>query len=568
MSVETSVSEILANLEGRRPGSWARHSAHVADGIRGSGIIDRIDSSSDRLDDRLSAGFSGLSTNLAGLAAVVGVSAQSVAAEISTSNRFLTMVIDTLRDPRATGANERFRSGIHAYGKGWVEEAIEEFEESIRLFRFHAPTHAMLGHALMREHKLTEAAASYALAAKYSTPDDLEFAAGCTLLAAGALEANGDLGAASDLLRSRAEDLSEFAEVGLTLARISQDQASVSEALKRAPDLVVAALAAHIPGVEKAALDLATSADGPVALAVSLREVVAEIELHFSDATVFPGIDKYEGLGSQAPIDDLMSAAALLAASNLICAKMRGPIAVSRSSLPAPSTVDVNLAEARSALQVLRADEDRLSHQIAEKRKAITYGRRLLTKSQPSDGGADLLEDIRAKLAEADLVTRQSEDIESELRASGVTLRPFSWPGRIEVALKRKYGAHRQLAARLFVLEREIATLRQEAHVQSKEAQARKEHARSTAAAQVKAGLDRQRALDGLLRKRSELEPQGRALESQIEELERKREAEIEASRLAEFSELAHWQRLAHAVAAVVARIPARRHPWNGSSLP
>ena len=356
MSVEQNVSDILANLEGRRPGSWAHQASIVAEGLRGSGIIDQIDQASDRLQ-----------TNLAGLAAVMGISAQTVAAEIAVSNRFLGMVRDSLRDPRATAANERFRTGITALQKGWRPEAIEELQESIALFRFHAPAHSALGHALAAEGRLGEAADSYLLAERYSMPDNPAFAAGCILLAASALLETGEAARAEELLQSASDTYREFPEVALASARVSHDPERLRAALVIAPDLVVAAMAAGIPDVEKMADDLAVSADGPVVLAARFIAAVESLRAAFPGTVIQPSLPH---IGKTSSVDDLMTASQVLREMPRVIASLRAqpPAAGSRTLVPAARTALPYMSELESLLTELRAIEIQqsgLNHDIS-----------------------------------------------------------------------------------------------------------------------------------------------------------------------------------------------------------
>ncbi|MEO5921179.1 MAG: hypothetical protein ABIQ01_08560 [Pseudolysinimonas sp.] len=309
MSVEENVSQILANLEGRRPDHSWQQAAAITEGIRGSGVIDSINSASDRMQ-----------TNLAGLAGVLGVSVQVIASEISTSNRYLGMVVDSLRGPRATAANERFRAGLTALQKGWRPEAIEELQESIKLFRFHAPAHASLGHALAAEGRFGEAAESYALGQRYALPDGRAFAAGCALLLAAALEDAGDRVGAEQALKDASEAMPEAAEVGLAYSRLSGDVASLRRALTIAPELIVAALAAGVANVDEVADELAHGDSGPVAVAARFIRALDTLRAEFPDTVVDPPLPS---IGDQPAVDEVIAAATILAVAGPVIVGLR-----------------------------------------------------------------------------------------------------------------------------------------------------------------------------------------------------------------------------------------------------
>ena len=309
MTVEKDVSEILANLEGRRPDIWNKQAARVAEGVRDSGILDQIDRASNRLE-----------TNLAGLAAVMGVSAQMVATEISTSNTFLQLVVDTLRDPAATAANERFRSGMMALQKGWAPEAIEELEESIKLFRFHPPSHAALGHALAVEGKFADAAASYRLAQRYALPGDPGLAAGCALMAASSLEQVGDISSAVEYLLLTADALPQYPELFLAHARLSGDSESLRRALALAPELAVPALAAGIPNVDEVAAEVAVAKDGPVVIAGHVQIALDGIQRAFPSTLSGSEFERLEGSSG---IEALMGAGQILNGSGSLVRQLK-----------------------------------------------------------------------------------------------------------------------------------------------------------------------------------------------------------------------------------------------------
>lgn len=351
MSLQRDVSEILASLQGYRPVASTNQASMVAEGVRESGLADVIEVSSDRLN-----------TSLAGLGAMVGVSARIIATEIARSNNYLSLVVDTLRDPRATAANERFRAGLNALQKGWLPEAIEEFQESIKLFRFHPATHASLGHALASDDKLADAAESYLLAQRYALPDDPEFAVGCLLLAAGALEGVGQSGRAAELLAGALGAFKEFPEVGVTYARISGDSTKLIEALMVAPGLVVPAMAAGVPAVEEAAHRLAHAPEGPVALAGTF---LATLGMILSELPESEGRKRLPTLDAESDLDQLAAAATILDESAGIIATIRQHLAGEQAAhrilgSPPPDPRDELVKALQADLKRLSESRDRL----------------------------------------------------------------------------------------------------------------------------------------------------------------------------------------------------------------
>lgn len=263
MSVEGNVAEILANLEERRLDKWGQQAGRVAAGIAQSGLVDRVDAASDRMQVGLTA-----------IASVIGVATATITAEIALSNSFLNGIADTLRNPLATAADERYRRGINALNKSWLPEAVSEFTAAIGTNPYFAPAHAALGIAHANNGSLPDAVASFRLAVRYATPDEPQIAAGCGLLAASALDDQGKRNEAAALLRDLKNTYPNCAEVALTYARLSGDRASVKDALWLAPELAIPAMAGGAPGLDVAADELAGSRDGPVLQAIRLRNAL------------------------------------------------------------------------------------------------------------------------------------------------------------------------------------------------------------------------------------------------------------------------------------------------------
>ncbi len=556
MTVERDVSEILANLEGRRPGSWGQQAAIVADGVRGSGIIDRIDASSDRVQ-----------TNLAGLAAVMGVSAQAIASEISTSNRFLGMVIDSLRDPLATAANERFRTGLTALQKGWRPEAIEELQESVKLYRFHPETHAALGHALAAEGRLAEAAASYTLAQRYSAPDDPSFAAGCALLAAAALENSGQPQQAAELILSSMKSLPEFAELPLAHARIAHDTSSVRSALKIAPDLVVAAMAAEIPGVEEAADELAAADDGPVSLATRFITALERLRVEFPDATTNQVMPRF--LGNSA-VEDLMAAAVVFKTSKRVVAEVRQDYERSykrpeRRDTPNPVRPSSPLAPLASEMHELEAELRQVAVQLTSLGAEQAKMGALLSSTPQVFLYATALKDyLPDQNPEVSRMLDELAEVEQVIRVADVDDRNvhFDW-----------------VSSKFFELKKKLAALEVEDPADRRDRDGKEYFQRIQMRHQELAQL-----LEDANARKTNLEAQTAVLQGDIallqgeialqqEESRRSFETEQEADRLAFESALAawgvrdaRWRQLIGVATSIAGQVPPRRSPWDGSA--
>lgn len=264
MSIERDVSELLANFEERRADKWGQEARRVAGGIRESGLLERLDQSGDRVQ-----------VGLANLASVIGVAAGRITGEIAKSNAFLSGIADTLRNPLATVADERYRRGINALNKSWLPEAIDELNASIESNRYFSPAHAALGIAYMNNGQLAEAVECYRSAIRYATPDEPQIATGCALLASSALEAKGATQEAIDVLHSAQRDFPTCAEVALTYSRLSGDSSQVKNALWWAPELATVAVASGSPQADQLAEVLALAPDGPVTQAKRLRDAVA-----------------------------------------------------------------------------------------------------------------------------------------------------------------------------------------------------------------------------------------------------------------------------------------------------
>lgn len=256
MSLQQDVSEILANLEERRPDKWGQQAARIADGIRESGLSDAIAGSGMRIE-----------AELASLGSMLGVAASKITAEISRSNTFLAAIDDTLRNPQATAADERYRRGITALRKNWTDDAVTELSASIEANPYFAPAHAYLGIALSSEGQDDQAIEAFKRATKYATPDEPQIATGCALLSASKLERLGRVSDAIALLAVQIETYPSCPELRLTWSRLSRDSTGVERALWMAPELATVAVAAGVPHADRIAQQLAVASDGPVAQA-------------------------------------------------------------------------------------------------------------------------------------------------------------------------------------------------------------------------------------------------------------------------------------------------------------
>lgn len=262
MSLQHDVSEILANLAEERPDKWGQQAGRIAEGIRGSGLAEAVTGAVADSALRIEA-------ELAALGSLLGVAAGSITAEIGKSNIFLAGIDDTLRNPQATAADERYRRGMTALKRMWTDDAINELRASIEANPYFAPAHAYLGIALSAEGRDDQAIEAFQRATKYATPDEPQIATGCTLLSASKLEKLGRIDAAVIVLAAQIAVYPTCPELRLTWSRLSKNSAGVEAALWMAPELATAAVAAGVPDADVIAERLAVSPDGPVA---QLRE--------------------------------------------------------------------------------------------------------------------------------------------------------------------------------------------------------------------------------------------------------------------------------------------------------
>lgn len=304
MSLLSEISEILAHLEGRRPDIWGRQAGRIAEGIRQSGLHGALD-----------AGFQQTRSGLAGLAAVIGVATEKICAEIALSNTFLSSIADALNNPKGTEASESFRRGLRALKNGWIADAIEELEMSVRADRYVPLVHATLGIAYRTTAppSAERAVESFRNAMYYARPGNPEIEIGAGILAASTLRDLGRSDEATSMLSELASKYPNCAELALTHSRVSGNLELSRHALWLAPELAAFAIATEVDGMVELAEELALDSDGPVADARRLRDARAALSIYcYRNGTSDPLTD----LDTGTPAEQMSTAGTLLLAAS------------------------------------------------------------------------------------------------------------------------------------------------------------------------------------------------------------------------------------------------------------
>lgn len=300
MGLEKDVREILAQVGETRLDVWGQQAGRISDGLDRSRVVGSIAESVARTD-----------ASLASMASVLGVMSGVIVGQLSESNRFLASVADSLRNPLAATADERFRRGVNALQRGWNTDAIEEFEAAVAADRYVASAHAYLAFANLRESRLDAGYKALADAVKYALPDNPQLAIGCALMLAELLEKAGMMKEA----RAAIDPVLPYApvcpEIAFTSTRVTKSIEGIDAAISFAPDLAVAAAAGSAPGVAEEASRVANLIDGPVADA---RDVLS----HYTTwpdvtTTLMPLEETAAALNSGDPARELETAAFVLA---------------------------------------------------------------------------------------------------------------------------------------------------------------------------------------------------------------------------------------------------------------
>ena len=281
MSVEKDIARILGHHDGTIS-DWGRQARTIADGVRESGLVGAVDRNSRAVlgaaqstNAAIESSTAQIELGLSSIASLIGVSSRETIAAIAVTNNLLRSISETLRNPRATAADERFRMGLHALEKGWNDDAEKEFRASVAQNPYAPLSHAYLGVALSNQGKAEAAAAAFAQGAKYGTPDEPHIAAGCALAASSILGELGKQQEAAQIVYDVLATVQSMPELGVRYSQLAGEASWLIQSLWLAPELAVIAVVTNVPGAEEAAQDVASRSDGPVARAKAVQALLA-----------------------------------------------------------------------------------------------------------------------------------------------------------------------------------------------------------------------------------------------------------------------------------------------------
>lgn len=228
MSLSADVARILDAIENVPVPGRDTASEAVASGVEQSGMIQAVSG--------VSADSQG---SMTALAAAVGVAADRIAGEIRVSNLYLSSISDMLASPLETAASERFRRGVHAFERGWIEESQVEFAAAVESNPYTPQHHLMHGLSSIAADDKYFAVGCLRKAARYGMPDYPELAAGAALLAISLLEQLNRLDEARAEAQLAQRAYPTVPEVQLLHARLFRDRGSAGLAVSLAPELAL-----------------------------------------------------------------------------------------------------------------------------------------------------------------------------------------------------------------------------------------------------------------------------------------------------------------------------------------
>ncbi|WP_435748800.1 hypothetical protein [Microbacterium sp. PMB16] len=230
MTLSADVARILDAIEGVSGPGRGTVSEAVASGVEQSGIIQAI------------AGVSADNqASMTALAAAVGVATDRIVGEIRLSNLYLSSISEMLASPLDTAASERFRRGVHAFERGWIEESQTEFAAAVESNPYIPQHHLMHGLSSIAADDNNFAVDCLRKAARYGMPDQPDLAAGAALLAVSLLEQLNRLDDARDEAQLAQRTHPTVPEVQLLHARLFCDRESAGLAVSLAPELALVA---------------------------------------------------------------------------------------------------------------------------------------------------------------------------------------------------------------------------------------------------------------------------------------------------------------------------------------
>lgn len=268
--MSTEIERLLAeNLDvqlERYPGAWGLQASRMADGIRQSGLTEQ--------QDKIDKGISEVNTSISSLAAVMGHGFGDLTRQLVSNNRMLQGVIDSLRNPLDTQADERYRRGVTALQHSWFPEAVSEFRAAVAANPYQPLAHVLLGIAQAEENDHPGAIASFEKAYRYGTPGEPEIATGAVILAVTAIEQESGVAAALELVNDALMTYPGCAELGLIHSRLSRTDEFTRSSLWLAPILAVPAMVGGSHGVPEASELLVREVGGPIDDAAAISNTV------------------------------------------------------------------------------------------------------------------------------------------------------------------------------------------------------------------------------------------------------------------------------------------------------
>ncbi|MGW5153171.1 tetratricopeptide repeat protein [Rhodococcus koreensis] len=264
--IEQQMADVLGILKENRLDTWGLQAGRMADGIRQSGLVERQGEIVESLSD--------VRGSISSLAAVMGQSFGDLARQLVNNNRMLQRVIDSLRNPLDTQADERYRRGVTALQHSWFPEAVSEFSAALEANPYQPLAHVLLGIAQAEENDRPGAIASFKAAYRYGTPGEPEIATGAAILAISAIEQGSGTEAALEFLKDALMTYRGCADLGLIHSRLAQMDEFTKPSLWLAPELAVPAMAGGSIGVPEASAMLVPEVGGPVKDAVAIKDAV------------------------------------------------------------------------------------------------------------------------------------------------------------------------------------------------------------------------------------------------------------------------------------------------------
>jgi tetratricopeptide (TPR) repeat protein len=201
--------------------------------------------------DETSAGMAG---DISRLIAVTDARLSELVRGVAATNGYLASLVSMVGRPSATKASELRERAIKALTSDWIEEAARDFQAAVNENPYDYVAYFGLGESHARLDNYEEAFKAFSGAVRYAAPDAPALAAGAALLGASAATSAGLDDEAGKLLQHARDSLPTCPDVSLASAIRSHEDASLVEALRANPRLVLEAKAVGL-GVDAAARD-------------------------------------------------------------------------------------------------------------------------------------------------------------------------------------------------------------------------------------------------------------------------------------------------------------------------